>query len=79
MMRTQQKSGADSFSFESGDNVIITYDDKDMGGNANIGGMVQFTEARRVGTGSSGGCGMGFGLWAIGIIGAVIFSRKRGI
>ena len=64
---------------ESGDNVIVAYDDKDMGGNANIGGMVQFTEARRVGGGSSGGCEMGFGLWAIGIIGAVIFSRKRGI
>ena|GEM_PF-3947327 len=64
---------------ESGDNVIVTYDDEDMGGNANIGGMVQFTEARRVGGGSSGGCGMGFGLWAIGIIGAVIFSRRRSI
>ena len=64
---------------ESGDNVIITYDDEDMGGNANIGGMVQFTETRRIGGGSSGGCEMGFGLWAAGIIGAVIFSRRRSI
>ncbi len=64
---------------ESGDNVIITYDDEDMGGNANVGGMIQFTESRKVGTGSSGGCGMGFGLWAVGIIGAVIFSRRKSI
>ena len=62
---------------ESGDNIIITYDDNDMGGNANIGGMVKFEEAGV--RSSSSGCDSGFGLFAFAVIGAAIFSRKRGI
>ena len=63
---------------ESGDNVIITYNDDDMGGNANIGGMVQFTEGSGGdGVGSKGGCDSGFGIVAIAGLAAVIFSRRR--
>ena len=62
---------------ESGDNIIITYDDSDMGGNANIGGMVKFTESRGTGS-SSSGCDAGLGM--ICVIGLAAFmASKRGI
>lgn len=61
---------------ESGDNVIITFDDSEMGGNANIGGMVKFEEAH--GSGSSSGCYSGFGVLCV--IGLTCFlASKHGI
>ncbi len=62
---------------ESGDNVIIDFADDEMGGNANLGGMLKFTESGRYGVrGNNSGCDTGFGL--IALAGAVLFfSQKR--
>lgn len=60
---------------ESGDNVIITYNDEDMGGNANIGGMVKFTEAH--GGGSSSGCDTGIGVLCAVCLACFMASRRK--
>ena len=62
---------------ESGDNVIIDFADDEMGGNANLGGMLKFTESGRYSVrGNNSGCDTGFGLLAFA--GAVLFfSQKR--
>ena len=58
---------------ESGDNVIITFDDEDMGGNANIGGMVKFAEQHN--SGSSSGCDAGLGILCV--IGLAYFMTSK--
>lgn len=63
---------------ESGDNIIITFNDEEMGGNANIGGMVKFTEgSRQIGVASKDGCDSGFGVLAIAGVIMLAVSRKR--
>ncbi|MBQ3763445.1 MAG: hypothetical protein II869_00550 [Synergistaceae bacterium] len=56
--------------------IIITYDDEDMGGNANIGGMIQFTEGSPYhGIGSSSGCDSGLGFMVLA--GVVLFVAQK--
>ena len=66
---------------ESGDNVLIVFDDTEMGGNANIAGMIKFAEnpdASGVSS-SSGGCDSGVGVLAFAGLAVMIASRKRSI
>lgn len=63
---------------ESGDNIIITFDDEEMGGSANIAGMIKFTERQITGgvRNSSSGCDSGLGLLAFAGLAVIISSRK---
>ena len=60
---------------ESGDNVIATFYDEDMGGSANIGGMIEFSG--KVDGGSSSGCNAGFGFIVLAAAWIVFSHRKR--
>ena len=59
---------------ESGDNIIITFNDEDMGGNANIGGMLKFEERGR--SSSSSGCDSGLGILCIMGLSCFIISKR---